>query len=93
MNQHHRRAGMKEYRPRFKVGDKFQLSKDALDNYGEEYAGKTFTVRAVYTHYVPAAKMESDPSGHPGFDEAGGSCLYGSQELNFDVYEWEMRRA
>lgn len=72
----------------YKVGNKFRLTSEALENYGEEYSGKTFTVRAVYTHYVPAAKMESDPTGHPGFD-GGSGPLYGS-ELNFDVYGWEM---
>jgi len=79
-------------RPRYKVGDKFKLSHEALDNYGDKFAEKAFTVRAVYTHHVPVAQMGSDPTGHPGFDPAGGSPLYGS-ELNFDVYEWEMEAA
>ena len=75
----------------FHVGDRFKMSKDALDNYGEEYRDKVFTIRTRYDHYVPAAKMANDPTGHPGFDRAGGMFLYGS-ELNFDLYEWEMIR-
>ena len=74
------------------VGVKFRMSKDALENYGEEYTGKVFTVRARYDHYVPAAKMENDPTGHPGFDSNGGRFLY-SSELPFDLYDWEMRSA
>ena len=76
----------------YRIGDRFKLTSDAVDNYGEDYAGKVFTVRAVYTHYVPAANMASDPTGHPGFD-GGSGPLYGSNELDFDVYGWEMERA
>ena len=78
---------------RYRVGSKFKLTSDAIDNYGNEYADKVFTVRAVYTHYVPVARMANDPTGHPGFDPSGGSPLYGSDELNFDLYEWEMEAA
>lgn len=77
---------------RFRVGQAFKLSADALDNYGQEHADKTYHVRAIYTHYVPVAQMANDPSGHPGFDPNGGSPLYGS-ELNFDLYSWEMEAA
>jgi hypothetical protein len=76
----------------YKLGDRFQLSADALDNYGQKYAGQTFTVKGVYDHYVPASQMQGDPTGSPGFDPNGGSPLYGS-ELPFDVYEWEMVKA
>ncbi len=73
-------------------GDKFQLSEEALDNYGQDYAGKVFTVRARYDHYVSPDKMAADETGHPGFDPGGGRYLYGS-ELPFDLYEWEMVQA
>ena len=79
-------------RPHYKVGGQFKLSADAIENYGEQYTDKIFTVRAVYDHYTPVAKMSQDATGHPGFDAAGGSPLYGS-ELNFDLYEWEMVHA
>lgn len=75
----------------YNVGERFKMSADALDNYGEQHAGKVFTVRARYDHYVTAEKMSADPTGHPGFDPSGGRFLYGS-ELNFDLYEWEMVR-
>ncbi len=75
----------------FRIGDKFKMSNEALDNYGEEYRDVVFTVGDRYDHYVPVAKMQSDPTGHPGFDPNGGGYLYGS-ELNFDLYEWEMIR-
>ena len=74
----------------YRIGDTFKLSNDALDNYGEQYRDKVFTVKGVYDHYNKSP-WGSDPTGHPGFDESAGSALYGS-ELNFDVYEWEMVR-
>ena len=73
----------------YRIGQTFKMSDDALCNYGEKYRDQVFTVRARYTHYVSAANMASDPTGHPGFDESADSPLYGS-ELNFDLYEWEM---
>jgi hypothetical protein len=77
-------------RANYKVGDTFKLRQDAQDNY--QVGPDTHTVRAVYTHYCKPDQMQSDPTGHPGFDANGGSPLYGS-ELPFDVYEWEMVRA
>jgi len=76
---------------KYRVGSKFNLSKEALNNYRVK-AGP-YTVRAVYTHYCKPAQMHSDPTGHPGFDPNGGSPLYGSIELPFDVYEREMEQA
>jgi len=75
----------------YKIGDKFTLSPDAVENYGSKYAGKVFTVDAVYDHYNHSP-WGNDPTGSPGFDASAGSALYGS-ELNFDLYEWEMERA
>ena len=76
----------------YRVGSKFKMSPDALENYGAQYDGKTFTVRAVYTHKCSVANMQNDRTGHPGFDSGASSPLYGS-ELNFDLYEWEMVHA
>ncbi len=73
---------------KYHVGDKFSLSADALDGY--RVGPGPYTVRAVYDHYCKPADMARDASGHPGFDANGGSALYGSVELPFDVYEWEM---
>ena len=46
---------------KYKVGQKFKLSSDALENYGEQYADKMSTVRAVYDHYVSSTNMQNDP--------------------------------
>jgi hypothetical protein len=80
---------------KFKVGSKFKLSADALDNYGSEYAGKVFTVRQWFDHHVKVSVHlpENDPHGHPGFDEGAGSALYEAEELRFALYEWEMEAA
>lgn len=75
-------------KPRYQIGAKFNLSPDALDNY--KVSAGPYTIRAIYTHYCKAADMERDALGHAGFDPAAGSALYGSVELPFDVYEWEM---
>lgn len=72
----------------YQIGSKFQMSHDALDNYGAKYQGQTFTVSGVYDHYNKSP-WGNDPTGSPGFDESAGTPLYGS-ELPFDLYEWEM---
>lgn len=72
----------------YKVGDKFNLRGDAVNNY--RIKPGPYTIREVYTHYCTPAAMSTDKTGHPGFDKSAGSCLYGSVELPFDVYEWEM---
>ena len=74
-------------RPR--INSKFKLTPDAIENYGDHYAGRTFTVKAVYTHYCSVQDMHRDPTGSPGYDTCAGSYLYGS-DLPFDVYDWEM---
>lgn len=80
-------------RARYKVGQSFELSGEALDNYGEEYRGRVFKVSGVFDHYAPPSTMASDATGHPGFDESAGSCLYEADDLPFAVYDWEMLRA
>lgn len=64
---------------RMKVGSKFKLTGDAIENYGQKYKDEVFTVSKIYT-----SKRE-----HPGFDSSAGSYLYGS-EFSFDLYSWEM---
>jgi hypothetical protein len=77
----------------FDIGDKFQLSAEALENYGQKYAGKVFVVRQWFDHYVPSSRMAQDTHGHPGFDACAGSALYEADGLNFALYEREMEGA
>jgi hypothetical protein len=71
----------------YSKGSKFYLTPDAVENYGEEYRNRVFTVAEWFDH------RGRDQHGHPGFDEAAGSCLYGIEELSFSLYEWEMTTA
>jgi hypothetical protein len=80
-------------RRRYRIGDRFKLSDDALENYGEKYRDQVFTVRGVFDHYVSPAFMARDPTGHPGFDANGGSPLYEADDAPGALYEWEMERA
>lgn len=86
-------------KPRFKVGDKFQLTADAIENYGTRYEGRVFTVARWFDHYRSARELYqqgvNDPHGHPGFDNAGDSsqCLYESDDLTFALYDWEIEAA
>jgi len=77
-----------------KIGDKCEMTKDAIDNYGIEYLGVIFTVEAVATKYMPAKDFFSKgmPEGfHPGYDEAaGGDPLYDLEGLDFSLYDWEV---
>jgi len=80
-----------------RVGQKFTLKKDALDNYGEQYRDQVFTVHYVADHYVPAkdyfdpaSPRYKEPGGHPGYDEGvAPQRLYGS-DFKSDVYDWEV---
>lgn len=64
-----------------KVGDKFILSDNALENYGEEYRDIEYTVCYV------ATSVEE----HRGYDKSmNGMALYKADELNFAVYEYEI---
>lgn len=65
-----------------KIGEQFILTEDAIENYGEEYEGKKFTV----SHVARNTKE------HPGYDNSmEGMALYDAKELNFSVYEYEVR--
>ena len=67
----------------YEIGDKIKMTNVAIENYGNKYAGRVFTVS-----HIARNRQE-----HPGFDECAGSALYDFEELNFSLYEWEMRRA
>jgi hypothetical protein len=88
---------MTKPKPTYQIGDKFKLTNDALENYGEQYRDKVFTVRSWANHYVPAKEYFADPKqhahGHPGYDDATGDCLYEADGMTFAVYSWEMERA
>ncbi len=77
-----------------KIGDKFKLSADALENYGDKYSDKEFTVSHVATKYMPAKEFFAldKPEGyHPSYDEGvKGMRLYDAEELPFSVYDWEV---
>lgn len=72
------------------------LTSEALENYGDKFAEKVFTVCHVATGYMKAEDFfaRGRPDGfHPGFDGSSGSALYDADGLYFSVYEWEMQPA
>lgn len=80
--------------PRHKIGDRIQMTADAIANYGTQYAGQTFTITSVATAYMPAAQFyaQGRPAGyHPGFDSSTGCALYDCANLNMSLYEWEIK--
>jgi hypothetical protein len=74
----------------YKVGAKFKLTEDAVENYGEQYRDKVFSVSKWFDHYTPI-HYAADAHGHPGFDTSAGSPLYEANDLHFALYEQEMR--
>jgi hypothetical protein len=78
---------------KLRKGSKFRLTEDAIENYGEEYRDKVFTVLQWFDRcclpdlmHLPANKH-----GHPGYEDDGsGRILYDAEELNFSVYDWEI---
>lgn len=61
-------------------GDHFFLTDDAVDNYGEKYRDKIFTV----------SNVARNSKEHRGYDEGmNGMNLYDAEELSFSVYEFE----
>lgn len=78
-----------------RIGQKVRMTKDAVDNYGTEYAGKEFTVTHAANKYMPAKQFyaQGRPKGyHPGYDEGAGGYLYDFEELDFSLYDWELVR-
>lgn len=64
-----------------KVGDKITLTDEAIENYGEEYQNKEFTIEHI-------AFSKND---HIGYDNGlEGMALYDLRELDFSVYEYEI---
>lgn len=95
---------MTAIKAKYKIGDTFKLSDDALDNYGEQYRDHVFRVTSVSTFYC-SAKHHFAPghpqncAGHPGFDNVG-SALYefenvshADDRLQCAIYDWEMESA
>lgn len=80
----------------FHVGEKVKMSKDALDNYGNEFSSVILTIKSAANKYMPAKQFFDSgmPDGyHPGYDESmKGICLYDFEEINFSLYEWELRK-
>jgi len=82
--------------------DRFRLTKDAIENYGEQYKDRVFVVTAAANKYMPAAEFfeKGSPGGyHPGYDEGvSPQKLYDfkdantNEEMHFSVYDWEVRR-
>lgn len=78
-----------------------QMTKDAIENYGEQWRGVELLVTHTATKYMPAKEFYSKgmPSGyHPGYDEAmKGMKLYDlkrkdtGEELPFSLYSYELR--
>ena len=74
-----------------RLGDRFTLTDDEIDNYGEEWEGIEFIVTAV----------SFSTEDHPGYDDGVGGPLYDAVanidddsdlEWNNSVYEWEIKR-
>jgi len=84
-------------RTKHSKGDKVTMTEDALENYGEQYRGKSFTITHVSTKYMPAKEFydKGNPEGfHPGYDEGvTGQGLYDLKGLNFSLYDWEVTSA
>jgi hypothetical protein len=81
-------------RPRLHNGSSFRLTDDAIENYGEQYAGRVFIVTHVATRYAPPGGPEGT---HPGYDTAAeGGGLYDfkdirtGEDIPFSVYDWEV---
>lgn len=82
---------MPQIKRSYNIGDKFKLTSSALDNYGDEYTDKVYTIEGWADHHCKASEIATDKHGHLGFDESAGTAIY-SSELPFDLYEWEMKK-
>ena len=64
------------------MGSKFELTREAVEHYGEVYGDRVFTV----THVV------DENSNHPAFDNAlKGMKLYSADGLPYSVYDYEVK--
>ena len=79
------------------VGTIIRLSEEALENYGEKWRGKTFSITHVADHCVPSQAFFDERSsryreegGHPGYDEGVSPMLLVDVEgFPGSLYEWE----
>jgi len=87
---------------RFRVGDRVQMSDDALANYGERWRGVALVITHVSTAYMPSSEFFSrgKPQGyHPGYDPESGSALYDfnvestGRPGTVSLYDWELEPA
>lgn len=68
---------MKQVRLKGKV----KMNDVAIENYGEEYRDKVFTV----------SKVSRSTKDHPGYDEGlADEVLYDFEELEFSMYDYEV---
>jgi hypothetical protein len=75
------------------------MTKDAVENYGEEWRNVVMEVTHTANKYMPAAEFfaKGKPEGyHPGYDEGTGCNLYdlkrvdNGEPVNFSLYAWEV---
>ncbi len=68
---------------KYRISDKFTLTDDAIDNYGEEYRGRVFEIDGVYHNHKE----------HQGYDMGVYPMqLVEAIDFNYAVYEWEIER-
>lgn len=68
----------------YSIEDKVVMTEDALQNYGEEYRDKVFTI-------IHAADNKND---HPGYDDGVYPMgLYDLDGLEYSLYDWELEYA
>lgn len=75
----------------FKIGQTVQLSDVGREN--ENYEDRPLKITAVYDHYVTSARMDSDPTGHPGYDSDVNEPLYEFEYYPHLLYEYEIEEA
>jgi hypothetical protein len=63
-----------------KIGDKVKMTRDAVENYGSQYAGQVFTISHVATN----------TNEHPGYDTGVGGKLYDLEGFNSSLYDYEL---
>ena len=83
----------------FRKGDVVEMTADAIENYGEKWAGEPLKITHVATMYMPADRFFATgrPNGyHPGYDEGvGKEALYDletldGEALGMSLYHWEL---
>lgn len=84
---------------RNKVGDTVTMTRDAIDNYGDQWTDIALRITRKATQYMPAKEFyaKGKPEGfHPGYDGAAGDPLFDlevvktGQPLSFSLYQWEI---